>query len=94
MAIFQLDRTWISLHVVADLFVNIPISVSLNQTEECFLGLRHCVSGVCNLAGKCFLQVAAFRATLEEISGSSLLVHVVDIRFGIFISWLLWANQS
>lgn len=25
-------------------------------------------------------QVAAFRATLEEISESSLLVHVVDIR--------------
>lgn len=26
------------------------------------------------------LQVAAFRATLEEITESSLLVHVVDIR--------------
>lgn len=27
------------------------------------------------------LQVAAFRATLEEIAESSLLVHVVDIRY-------------
>jgi hypothetical protein len=27
-----------------------------------------------------FFQVAAFRATLEEISESSLMVHVVDIR--------------
>ena len=32
----------------------------------------------------CFIQVAAFRATLEEISESSLLVHVVDIRYNIF----------
>jgi hypothetical protein len=31
----------------------------------------------------CFQQVAAFRATLEEISESSLLVHVVDIRYDI-----------
>lgn len=30
------------------------------------------------------LQVAAFRATLEEISESSLLVHVVDIRCSYF----------
>lgn len=32
----------------------------------------------------CFIQVAAFRATLEEISESSILVHVVDIRYNIF----------
>lgn len=31
----------------------------------------------------CSLQVAAFRATLEEISESSLLVHVIDIRLYI-----------
>lgn len=30
-----------------------------------------------------YLQVAAFRATLEEISESSLLVHVVDIRYNL-----------
>jgi predicted GTPase len=30
--------------------------------------------------------VAAFRATLEEIAESSLLVHVVDIRFGILVN--------
>lgn len=36
----------------------------------------------CNLStAEYILQVAAFRATLEEISESSLLVHVVDIRY-------------
>lgn len=43
---------------------------------------------------KSVLQVAAFRATLEEISESSLLVHVVDIRFGIFKPWLNWVDQT
>jgi 50S ribosomal subunit-associated GTPase HflX len=29
-------------------------------------------------------QVAAFRATLEEISESSVIVHLVDIRYGTY----------
>lgn len=38
------------------------------------------------------IQVAAFRATLEEISESSLLVHVVDIRWNTVFLWWLMRN--
>lgn len=46
------------------------ISLTLGEVEQIFSFMSN----------NYFFQVAAFRATLEEISESSLMVHVVDIR--------------